>query len=213
MKKFLFAIIAMCMLSGCVKINVSISDDKEEETTEITTVQQTTDTSVHVPTKPVVNPIEKPQAVNNSVDETKNTNFNRAIASSQLGSQGSYSYYPQNVIDGNIRTAWVEGISGTGEGEWIEIQSNYIENIHKVCIVNGYRQDNATYAKNGKINSAELSFSDGSSQIVYFDTVDSDGYTCFNVGNKQTSFVRITLLSCSAGSKYEDTCISEVKIY
>jgi len=144
---------------------------------------------------------------------SQNYNFNSATASSYLGNQGSHSYYPINAIDGNIKTAWVEGVSGKGENEWLEIRSNNIETIHKIGICNGYRENSVTYKENGKVKTALLEFSDGTSITINFNSYDEDGFTYFDVGEIDTSFIRITLLSCESGSKYDDICISEVKIY
>lgn len=164
-----------------------------------------------------VNNTEQNQNIDMQVNKNRfvsqNYDFSEVQASSQLANQGKYNYSPYNVTDGDVKTAWVEGVVGRGENEWIQLSSNKTEIIHKIGICNGYRQSNKVFTENGRVNSAMLEFSDGSNMTVNFDTVDADGFTYFNIGNVETSYVRVTLLSCIGGSKYNDTCISEIKIY
>lgn len=143
----------------------------------------------------------------------QNYNFNSASASSYLGNQGSHTYYPSNAIDGDTKTAWVEGVDGNGENEWIEIRSTNLETIHKIGICNGYRENTKVYNENGKVRTALLEFSDGTSATISFNLSDSDEFTYFDVGEINTYSVRITLLSCESGSKYDDICISEIRVY
>ena len=58
-------------------------------------------------------------AASNEVEEKifPEPGFSEVSSSSNLTSQGSSTYYVQNVVDGNSGTAWVEGASDSGIGE------------------------------------------------------------------------------------------------
>ena len=61
-----------------------------------------------------------------SYDETagnQNFSFLTAEASSIL-KEPSFTHYASNVLDGSPSTAWVEGVNGVGEGEWIQLSSS-----------------------------------------------------------------------------------------
>ena len=42
------------------------------------------------------------------------------------------NYHPNYVLDGNPKTAWVEGVEGNGEGEQIVIPISTISNVKKI---------------------------------------------------------------------------------
>jgi hypothetical protein len=99
--------------------------------------------------------------------------FNRAQeavkairASSTLGA----TYAMENLVDGNLATAWVEGHSGNGVGEWIELDLNPSFTLTGIAIVNGYTKNTATFVENGKIKSGSLTLSG----------------TCYNMENSQS---------------------------
>ena len=213
MKRIILLILIALFFCGCT-VNINLNDKKESDAAD-SNEQLNEDTNLENQanddnTEQVK---EKTVSENKAASLTPNYNFKSASASSQLADQGKYNYSPYNVIDGDVKTAWVEGVVGTGESEWIQLSSDGLETIHKIGICNGYRQNNTVFSQNGKVNTAMLEFSDGSSMTVDFDTVDEDGFTYFNIGETETSYVRITLLSCESGSKYDDTCISEIRIY
>ncbi|MEQ8812442.1 MAG: discoidin domain-containing protein [Imperialibacter sp.] len=86
-------------------------------------------------------------------------------ASSTLGA----TYVVGNLIDGNLATAWVEGHSGNGIGEWIELELNPSFTLTGIALVNGYIKNSKAYAENGKMKSGFLSVSG----------------TCYNTENSQ----------------------------
>ena len=63
-------------------------------------------------------------------------------ASSTLKGQGSKNYSIKNLIDDNPMTAWVEGVTGYGIGEWFEIKGK--ANI----IYNGYQSSPTNWKNN-----------------------------------------------------------------
>lgn len=72
-------------------------------------------------------------------------------ASSTLPDMGGYSYYVGNVMDGNNNTAWVEGASGDGVGEYIQCNYNGTGpiTIHGFSMKTGYVKSSTSFAENG----------------------------------------------------------------
>lgn len=50
------------------------------------------------------------------------------------------TYDPENAIDGDYRTAWVEGADGAGIGSWIELDFDGVHKIKGIEISNGYKK-------------------------------------------------------------------------
>ena len=48
-----------------------------------------------------------------------------ATVSSTLAPQGKFSYEASNIIDGNRKNTWVEGVDGYGIGEYVKITKRY----------------------------------------------------------------------------------------
>jgi hypothetical protein len=84
-------------------------------------------------------------------------------ASSTL-KQPKYSYEAFHVMDGDPSTAWVEGSSGVGEGEWIELRLPKPDSIFGIYILPGYAKSLQTMVENASPDSISISL-DG--QEVY----------------------------------------------
>lgn len=149
-------------------------------------------------------------------DLTKN--IASITASSQLTNQGSKSYGPNNLIDKKDETAWVEGKDGVGIGENIVIKLNGQTLVQEFGIRNGYQSSEDTFYKNGYVTRFSVDFGNGVVKEVVCD------YPYFYYGEKSlykvslekpvyTDTIIITILDAKAGSKYSDTCISEIEIY
>ncbi|HAZ06828.1 MAG TPA: hypothetical protein DCY58_12590 [Acetobacterium sp.] len=74
-------------------------------------------------------------------------------ASSTLPDMAGISYYVGNVMDGSDNTAWVEGGSGDGMGEYVQCVYNGTSalTIHGVAIKNGYVKTTTSFAENGSV--------------------------------------------------------------
>lgn len=130
------------------------------------------------------------------------------MTSSQLN-----GYPPINAVDDNVNTAWVEGAEGDGIGEWLEFEAAGIHEVSGIKLINGYAKSEDLYYANNRIKklrielpgvtTIEKSLEDGifDYQIIDFEKV-------IDVKN-----IIITILEVYPGNKYNDTCISEIKIY
>ena len=63
------------------------------------------------------------------------------------------SYYVGNVMDGSDNTAWVEGVSGDGIGEYVQCVYNGTSalTIHGLAIKNGYIKTSTSFSENGSV--------------------------------------------------------------
>lgn len=131
----------------------------------------------------------------------------------QTDSKGSYNYRGENALDGNYNTAWVEGVEGNGEGEWLHLDFDKSHTINGIEMSNGYKKRRDLYLKNNRLKEIRVWFSDN----TYEDFLISDDFT----GIERLDFskacitksIRIEILSVYKGSKYQDTCITDVCVY
>ncbi|OON98266.1 MAG: hypothetical protein ATN35_05620 [Epulopiscium sp. Nele67-Bin004] len=134
------------------------------------------------------------------------------VASSQLADEGNHNYSPYKTQDWDDSTAWVEGVSGDGVGEWILFNLQPNTEIRAFIMTNGLTTNENLYLANNRIKKARLDFSDGSSCILNFadNELDPQGINWENP--VVTDYVKVTILETYAGTKYNDTCISKVDI-
>lgn len=132
-------------------------------------------------------------------------------ASSVLYESGQ-NHSPQVLLDGYVDTAWVEGVSGYGSGEYVRIGFPAGTVVHGMGIVNGYQKSENLFWK----NSAPSTLIVGSGDSLYRLnlTAGYGYYEEFNLGSLVTdgSFY-IIIENVRPGSSYKDTCISEIWLW
>ena len=82
--------------------------------------------------------------------------------SSTLRPQGESNYRPENMDDGDRKTAWVEGVNGYGIGEKVIIKFQDPNGTMKIPfrgfrITNGYAKNIETWKSNSRVKLLELS--------------------------------------------------------
>lgn len=181
--------------------------------------------------------------------------YHNAEASSELKSKNE-QYAAKNVIDNNLSTAWVEGVSGSGINENIKIDfapytaGGKIEGstlINKIGIINGYSKDKDTFKSNNRVKKIRISYysslgleEDKTRELLENDKIlGSSGIQSNNNHDPRlnevilgdylledkmemqyiqlnepllASYIKITILDVYKGDKFDDTCISEVKV-
>lgn len=138
----------------------------------------------------------------------KSVSVKKISASSTLSAQGENTYDAANLVDGNPNTAWSEGVAGDGIGESIMIDFGSVQRLNGIELLNGLVKSEKLYKQNNKIKKMKLEFSDGQSVIL-------DIYFLKNYFDKpiQSSSIKITILEVERGTKYRDTCISELRLF
>lgn len=138
----------------------------------------------------------------------------RVVASSSLSSQGSNSYRASNIKDWNHETAWVEGVSGFGIGEWIEFQnlSGDGSTFTAVTILNGYVKSDKAWSENARVKRLKV-YRDGR-PLCILELQNSRSLQTFGLqwaGNySYINTLRFEILEVYPGTKYQDTVISEI---
>ena len=134
-----------------------------------------------------------------------------ANASSVL-KEKTVTHHAKNIHDGKLNTAWVEGVSGVGENEWIKLQTTDDSKMYISAIefAMGYQKSDNHLKKNGWPHKILIECEGGYSQTVEF-----YDYTDIIVLSRPvaSNWVKITILEAAAGTKYNDTCISEIAFY
>ena len=133
-------------------------------------------------------------------------------SSSTLGSQAGNSYAPLNAIDGDGKTAWIEGAAGDGIGEWLKVSYGAPQKISSIYIANGYGKSTKSYQTNGRIREAEIATENGSFLPVLKDMNDEIKITMpSTMAGKPTRWVKITIKSVYPGTTYKDTALGEFR--
>ena len=133
-------------------------------------------------------------------------------ASSTLSSQGAHSYRAANLKDSNIETAWVEGVSGYGVGQWIKYQGVRQEQISRIHILNGYVKSDKAWSENARVKRLKV-YRDGR-PLCILELQNSRSLQTFRLpwaGDcSYINRLRFEILEVYPGTKYQDTVISEI---
>ena len=143
-------------------------------------------------------------------EEEEEDNYEKgASASSTLPAEGGVSYAPENIYDGSTVTAWTEGVSGSGIGEWISVSFDK-QILGALRIYNGYQKSRDLYYWNSRVQDAQIEFSSG--QIYQFTLRDENnsGQIVVFPDLKKTNSFTLTILSVYEGSRWDDTTITEI---
>lgn len=160
----------------------------------------------------------------------KKKHFDRLKVSSVLNNDKRYS--KNNLFDDDPTTAWVEGVKDYGKWQYVEFK---IKNFNAVVlqILNGYTKNKKTYYENNRIKKlmVEISKENYSKEDMKRHVIDLEDkdYSKYNPNYPQgfaqslieygdlsfaqnESIIRIYILDVYKGTKYNDTCISELYI-
>ena len=119
-------------------------------------------------------------------------------------------YEASNVHDRNLKTAWVEGASDDGIGEYIRV---YLDGTHQVSFLkihNGYHKSETLYAENHR--PATVNISGGNGESLSYTFKDEMAETVIYLGAWTTDYIQINIVSTYPGDDLMDTCISEISV-
>ena len=132
-------------------------------------------------------------------------------ASSSLGD----SYKAEFANDLSYKTAWVEGKTDEGVGEYLEYYfKNDSPRITEIIISNGYMKSEETWKNNNRVKKLKLYVNDAPFGILNLKDSRTDQY--FSVGtlghnkNGTDLILKFEILEVYKGSKYNDTAITEI---
>ena len=132
-----------------------------------------------------------------------------ATASSTRSPENGITYQPDNVLDQSLSTAWIEGASGPGIGEWVKCDFDREVKLNRIIITPGYFKTPGIWKQNNRLSGATFHFSDGSSRQFTFP--DRMVEQRLETGGVRTRWVRMVIDDYYVGSvDVEDTPISSL---
>lgn len=140
-------------------------------------------------------------------------------ASSELKENNEINYSPKNAHDFNKNTAWVEGNTDFGIGEFIEYCFDFSEmeeykgdlGINRIILANGYKKNKLTWKNNSRVKQLKVYLNDRPYAIL--NLLDSFEIQTIEMGeikfpaNKET-ILKFEITQVYEGKKYKDTAIS-----
>jgi archaellum component FlaC len=142
-----------------------------------------------------------------------------ARASSALSSQGIQSYGANNIKDYDPRTAWVEGKSDYGIGEYFSVHGNAFW-MAEIYIFNGYQRSYSSWKNNSRVKRFRVYVDNR--PICYLELKDKMGGQHFNFddynlydnfganGNWENLKFKFEIVEVYKGDKWKDVAISEI---
>ncbi|MFR6566487.1 MAG: NADase-type glycan-binding domain-containing protein [Blautia wexlerae] len=138
-------------------------------------------------------------------------NVNVVTSTSALSEYGM-THSADRVWDNDISTAWVEGVSGNGEGESLVFVFDDTYRISGLNINAGYQKNSDLYGKNSRPAKLELTFSSG--EVYTVDLADQQSAQSINLpAPVDANSVTVKIVSVYSGWKYTDTAITELSFY
>jgi hypothetical protein len=122
---------------------------------------------------------------------------------------GANDYVPDNVLDGDRRTAWVEGVPGLGLGARLTFRFPQRVRLTGVRIVNGYAKSTAALLDNAAPRTLLIS-TDGRSAPVRARLPHDSRPQTTRADFGPTRRVVLEVESAYRGDRFQDLAISEV---
>ncbi|MEA1963370.1 MAG: hypothetical protein U9M94_04000 [Patescibacteria group bacterium] len=142
------------------------------------------------------------------------------VKSSSYLIEDEINYYACNAVDGDEKTAWVEGVDGSGIGEWIVSLHNnnlyltFIKNYQKIKIFNGFGESKELWQKNNRVKKLKIIYPNNQEQIVELE--DIFGYQIVDLPEiiklKENGYAKLEIMDVYKGTDFDDTAISEVRL-
>lgn len=150
--------------------------------------------------------------------QTKQATVKSVIATSELVEaqfDGKYLYPPINILDGDFQTTWCEAEEdGPGMGESITVEFAEAVSFDEIQIVNGFATKDY-YLKNNRVKKLLLTQVAGQhfQQKEYTLRDKKDGWQSISFDLPQTAqTITLKILDIYSGSKYDDTCLADIRL-
>ena len=122
-----------------------------------------------------------------------------------------FLYDIYNIFDNDDNTAWVKGTEGEGVNEWIKFEFDKEYTVNRIDIISGYSKSSDIFKANNRVKKLELLFSD--STRVNLNLKDTMDLQQVKIEPRVTKSIKFIIKDIYKGSKYEDTAISEMKLW
>lgn len=122
--------------------------------------------------------------------------ISKISATSELNAQSKdgSTNIPENMVDVDINTAWLDGTDGVGIGESISIEFDEEKDVSEIDIYPRFLKTKYRYLINGQPTKMSIEWENGQEEI-------------------RTKFLKFTIIDAVSGTKYSDTAISEIMVY
>jgi len=160
-----------------------------------------------------VSPTEKPEVF--SQEKIPSSKITVSASDIRKKEKVTDNYGPNLVLDGLCDTAWN---SEGSDGKWIKLSFAQTVKLCKIGIIPGYdKVRNDSYGDrwyiNNRVKSGTLVFSDGGREKIAFDNKMREMQYFELDPPVNTSFVKLEIDTVYRGTRFDDTCISEVEVY
>jgi hypothetical protein len=126
------------------------------------------------------------------------------------------NYHANYNLDGDPKTAWVEGADTSGAGEWVRIHVSPVEGATKIRlrIQNGYHKSKELYAKNARLKTVELvALPSNTKHKATLEDAMQWQEVAFEQPAGRLEAIELRAVDVVEGSKYTDLCVSDVELY
>ncbi len=134
-----------------------------------------------------------------------------ASSSSVLKATTTSNFRAPNLFDDDLTTAWIEGEDGPGSGEWVRFEFSEPVVLDHLEIANGYQKDDDRFLSNARVKSLEVQYSNGATQLV--ELLDTKELQYVTTTHRATEWIKLTIVSVYPDYEWEDTALSEVRVY
>lgn len=132
-------------------------------------------------------------------------------ASSELV-DGTRLHKAKNAFDGSRTTAWVEGAKNYGIGESIQVIFREKTTLNGVVIRNGYQKSQKLFNANARVKTLGVNISDRVEKVLCLEDNMNPQEFVFSAP-VEADAITFTILEVYPGTKYKDTCISEINLF
>lgn len=136
--------------------------------------------------------------------------FVDAYASSVVEQEG-YNNSAMVAVDGLLESSWQEGVSGNGEGEYLELYLHGAQPIKYLVLNLGNWRSSDWFYDNNRPKSLTIQVGDYTTTQEF---PDGQIEQCIEFSQPiPASKIRLTINSVYEGRDWQDTCIAEVRAY
>lgn len=126
------------------------------------------------------------------------------------------NYHPLYIGDDDPKTAWVEGVKGHGEGEWLRLKYTQLEGASRVRVLirNGYQKTDRLFSLNSRLKEITLKLLPGG-ETLKTTLKDDKGFQEVVLNQPSGPFdgVELRVGSVYPGSKWDDLTVSDVQVF
>jgi hypothetical protein len=141
-----------------------------------------------------------------------------SVLPDDVGCDGTCNYDPSKAIDGDLTTAWAEGVDGAGIGEFITVRFAAPVVVRVVSIAPGWQRVDkpCLFVRSHRPATMSLQWEDGTRTVI--NLTDERETRPFDVAGPPTSSLTLTIddvypvEDCGGFGAVDDTMISEIGI-